>query len=162
MSRLPASLKMIQLKVKKLSSGQHVLHFKSIEIFFDAQGRVTWKWIVQSGPKSNSLKILWLSLLPARLTKIQSIMKSLSSGRFLHVSIMGKFFIAEAWVTPKWIIQSGPKSNSLQILWLCFLSASLTKIWSNMKSLSSGQHFHYYKSTWAISKVLKGKILQSQ
>ena len=36
---------------------------------------------------------------------------------------------------------SAPKSNSSNILWLSSLLASLTKIQSKMKSLSSGQHF---------------------
>ena len=43
-----------------------------------AQGQVTQKQIVQSGPKSNPAKILHLSSLTARLKKIQSKMKVLS------------------------------------------------------------------------------------
>ena len=76
---------------------------------------------------------------------------ALSSWHFLHYKSMGKFFIAQGWVTLKWTIQSGPKSNSLQILWLSLLPASLTKIKSKMKSLSIGQHFPQYKSMGAFS-----------
>ena len=49
------------------------------QTFFMAQGQVTQKRIVWSGWKSNSANILWLSSLPANLTKIQLKMKSLSS-----------------------------------------------------------------------------------
>ena len=41
---------------------------------------------------------------------------------------MGKFFITQGWVTPKWIVQSGPKSNLSEILWMSSLPASLTKL----------------------------------
>ena len=64
------------LKSGTLSSGQHFLHDNifsiiSIRKFFIAQGRVTSKWMVRSGPKSNLSKILWMSLLPASMRKIR-------------------------------------------------------------------------------------------
>ena len=49
--------------------------------FFSTQGQVTLTWIVWCGWKSNSSEILWLSRLLARLTKIGSKVKSLSSGQ---------------------------------------------------------------------------------
>ena len=52
---------MIWSKVKRLSSGQHFLHHKSMGKFFITQRRVTPKWKVQSSPKSNTPEILWLS-----------------------------------------------------------------------------------------------------
>ena len=53
------------------------LHYKSIGIFPDAQGHLTPQSLIRSGRISNSSEISWLSLLPARLKKIQSNMKAL-------------------------------------------------------------------------------------
>ena len=55
---LPARLTKIGSKVKSLSSGQHCLHYKSMGKFFIAQGQVTPKKIVRSGPKSKLSEIL--------------------------------------------------------------------------------------------------------
>ena len=66
--------------------------------FFSTQGKgqVTLTWIVWCGWKSNSSKILWRSWLPARLTKIGSKVKSLSSGQHcLHYNSMGKIFVVQ-------------------------------------------------------------------
>ena len=87
--------------------------------FLSTQGQVTLTWIVWCSWKSNSSEILWLSSLPARLTKIGSKVKSLSSGQHcLHYKSMGKYFIAQGQVhvTPKKIVRSGPKSNLPEIL----------------------------------------------
>ena len=46
-------------------------------IFLDAQGQVTHKSLVESCRISNPSEILWMSLLPARMKKIQSKMKAL-------------------------------------------------------------------------------------
>ena len=43
----------------------------------DAQGQLTLKLVVGCGRKSNSFLLLWLSLLPARMKKIQLKMKAL-------------------------------------------------------------------------------------
>ena len=45
--------------------------------FSDTQGQLTPQLIVESGRNSNSSKLLWLSLLPAKMRKIQSKMKAL-------------------------------------------------------------------------------------
>ena len=58
---------------------------------------------------------------------------------------MGKIFDPQGQVTPKWIVWSGRNLNSSKILWLPLLPASMRNIQSKMKSLSIGQHFHYYK-----------------
>ena len=51
-------------------------------------------------------------------------------------------------VIPKWIVWSVPNSNSSEILSLSWLPASLSKIPSNVKALSSGQEFLHNKSMW--------------
>ena len=45
--------------------------------FSDAQGQLTPKSVVEFHRNSNSSKLLWLSLLPARMKKIQSKIKAL-------------------------------------------------------------------------------------
>ena len=39
-------------------------------IFSDAQGQLTLQSVVESGPNSNSSKVLWFFSLPARMKKI--------------------------------------------------------------------------------------------
>ena len=46
-------------------------------IFTDAQGQLTPQSLVRSGRISNSSEMLWMSLLPASMKKIQSKMKAL-------------------------------------------------------------------------------------
>ena len=54
------------------------------------------------------------------------------------------FFVSQGQVTPKRIVQSGPKTNLSEILCLSFLPASLMKIKYKMKALSCSQHFFHY------------------
>ena len=77
MSSLPARMRMIESKMKELECSQDFTHYKSMEIFSDAQGQLTPQSLVESGRNSNSFEILWLSSLPARIKKIRSKMKEL-------------------------------------------------------------------------------------
>ena len=52
-------------------------------------------------------------------------------------SMISLWWICSVLKGSKWIVRSGPKSNSSDILWLSSLPASLTKILSKMKSVSS-------------------------
>ena len=52
-------------------------HCKSMQIFYGAQGKLTPQSDVASTLNSNSSKLLWFPLLPARMKKIQSKMKAL-------------------------------------------------------------------------------------
>ena len=45
-------------------------------VFSDAQGQLTPQSVVESSRNSNSSRLLWLFLLPARMKKIQSKMKA--------------------------------------------------------------------------------------
>ena len=56
---------------------QHFSHNKFMGFFSDAQGQITPQSVVGPGQISNSYDTLWLSLLPARMKKIQSKMKAL-------------------------------------------------------------------------------------
>ena len=51
--------------------------YKSIRTFSDAQGQLTPQSKLWSGQISNPSEVLWLSLIPARMKKIQSKMKAL-------------------------------------------------------------------------------------
>ena len=64
----------------------HFLHYKSMGKKFHDQGRITPKWIIQSGPNSKSFELLCLSSLPASLTKIQSKVTEKSWKHFFHCS----------------------------------------------------------------------------
>ena len=46
---LPASMKKIQSKMKELECSQDFSHYKSMEIFPDAQGQETLQSLVRSG-----------------------------------------------------------------------------------------------------------------
>ena len=74
---LSARMKKIYWKMKVLEWSQRFSHYKFMGIFRDAQGQLTHKSLVGSCRISNPFEILWLSLLPARMKKIQSKMKGL-------------------------------------------------------------------------------------
>ena len=87
---LSARMKKIQSKIKVLEWSQHFSHYKSMGIFPDAQGQLTHKSLFGSCRISNPFKILWLSLLPARIKKNISKMKELEySQDFPHYNPMG-------------------------------------------------------------------------
>ena len=71
------------------NNGARFFHYKSKGIFPDAQGQLTPQSEVEPGRNSNSSEMLWLSLLPARMKKIQSKMKLLEWPHFPHYNSMG-------------------------------------------------------------------------
>ena len=77
MSLLPARMKVIESKMKKLEWSQHFSHYKTMGIFSDAQGHLTPQSLVRSGQISNSFEMVWLFSLPASMKKIRSKMKVL-------------------------------------------------------------------------------------
>ena len=58
MSSLPARMMLIKSKIKELECSQDFSHYKSMEIFPDAQGQLTPQSLVRSGRISNSSKML--------------------------------------------------------------------------------------------------------
>ena len=60
-----------------LEWSQYFSHYKSMGIFSDAQGQLTPQSKVWSSRILNPSELLWWSLLPARMKKIQSKMKAL-------------------------------------------------------------------------------------
>ena len=73
---LPLRINMIHSKLKALERSQHFSHYKSMGIFQTLK-KVTHKSLIGSCQVSNPSEILWVSLLPARMKKIQSKMKAL-------------------------------------------------------------------------------------
>ena len=58
MFSLPATMRMIDSKMKELECSQDFSHFKSMRIFPDAQGQLTPQSLVRSGRISNSFEML--------------------------------------------------------------------------------------------------------
>ena len=54
---------------------------------------------------------------------------------------MCNFFVIHGQVTPKWVVWSGPKSNSSELLCLSWLPATLIMIRSKMNELARRQNF---------------------
>ena len=92
-----------------------------------------------------------MSSLPTRMKLIQTKMKELEwSQDFSHYKSMGIFQDAQGQLTLQSLVESGPNSNSSEILWLSSLPASMKKILSKMKALEWTQHFPHYNPTGAI------------
>ena len=90
MSSLPARMRMIESKMKELECSQDFSNYKSMGIFPVVQGQLTPQSKIESGQNSHLAEILWLSLLPVRMKKIQSKMKALAcSQRLPHYNPMG-------------------------------------------------------------------------
>ena len=77
-------MKKINSKLKALEWSKQISHYKSIGIFPDAQWQLTPQSKVWSGRISNPFEILCLSLLPARMKKMQSKMRSFSGHSIIH------------------------------------------------------------------------------
>ena len=97
--------------------------------FSDTQGQLTPQSLVESGQNSNSCELLWLSLLLAKMKKIQLKMKALECiQHFSHYKPMGFFSDAQGQLTPQSLVESGRISNSSEMLWLSSLPARIEKI----------------------------------
>ena len=111
MFSLPARMRMIDIKMKELECSQDFSHYKSMEIFPDAQGRLTPQSLVRSGQISNSSEMLCMFSLPASMKKIQSKMKALvCSQHFPHYNPMGAILVLP--MDTRVPIRSGPKPNA--------------------------------------------------
>ena len=78
-------------KMKVLEWSQHISHCKSMQILYDAHSltpQLTPQSEVGYTLNSNSYKLLWLSLYPARTKKIKSKMKALEWSQH-YPSILG-------------------------------------------------------------------------
>ena len=135
-------MKKIQLKMKALECSQDFSHYKFMGIFPDAQGQLTLQSMVGSGQISNSSKTLWLSLLPAKMKKIESKMKALECFR----NIIHKFFRHTRADNSGLVVVSGRNLNSSKLSCMYSLPARMMMIESKMKELECSQDFSHYKS----------------
>ena len=118
-----------------------------ITLFIDfshAEGQLTLMSVMKSCRNSNPSKLLWLTLLPARMKKIHWKMKVLMwSQRFSHYKSMGILPSAQGQLTHKSFVGYCPISNPSEILWVSFLPARMKKIQSKMKALEWSQHYSF-------------------
>ena len=101
-------MKKIQSKIKALECSQDFPHYKSMEVFSNAQGKLTPQSLGESCRISYLSEILWLSSIPARMKKIRSKMKTLeclqdyrhSRAAYSEVSggILPKFKLIQAFI----------------------------------------------------------------
>ena len=116
---LPAKMKKIQWKMKVLKLSQRFSQYKSMRIFQNPQGQQTPKSGMESCRNSNPSKLLWLTVLPARMKKIHWKMKVLEwSQHFSHNKSMGIFPNAQVQLTHKSFVGYWPISNPSEILWV--------------------------------------------
>ena len=134
-------MKKIHLKLKILERSQHFSHYKSMGIFLDSQGQETHKSLIGSCQISNPSKILWVSLLPARMKKIQQ-----NEGTRVVITLFIDFSDAQGQLTPKSMMESCGNSNPSNVLWLTLLPARMKKIHWKLKALEWSQRFSHYKS----------------
>ena len=91
--------------MKVLEWSQHFSHYKSMGIFLYAQGQLTHKSFVWYCPISNPSEILWVSLLPARMKRIQSKMKALEWSQHYLLIFFTRSRAANSevseWILPK-------------------------------------------------------------
>ena len=119
--------------------------------FSDAQGQLTPKSVMESCRNSNPFKLLWLTLLPARMKKIHWKMKVLEwSQRFSHYKSMGIFQDAQGQLTHKSMVGSCQISNPCELLWLSLFPARIKKKQSKMNELEWSQDFPHYNPMGAI------------
>ena len=145
MSSLPASIKRIGSKATEKRWRHHFPHYKSMGAFC-CHGH-------------QSFDPIWLKTLcsltpPPVMLHIKFDQYWLTSLRDIQVWKC-KFFVSQGQVTPKWVVWSGPKSNSSKFLCLFWLPATLMIVWSKMNELAWRQHFPII-SLWEIFETLKG------
>ena len=123
------------------NEGDRVVTTQFID-FSHAQGLLTPKSAMESCRNSNPSKLLWLTLIPARMKKIHWKMKVLEwSQCFSHYKSMGIFSNAQGQLTHKSFVKYCPISNPSEILCTSLLPAKMKKTQSKMKGLEWSQHY---------------------
>ena len=126
MSSLPASMERIRSKATEKRRRHHFPHFKLMGAFC-CHGHQSFDPIC--------LKTLCSLSPPPVMINIKFDQDYQTGLRDIQVRKC-KSFIIQGQVTPKWVVWSGPKSNSSELLCLSWLSATLMMIWSKMNELA--------------------------
>ena len=101
-------------------------------------------------------------LVPASIKRIRS--KTTEKRWRHHDMSIENLICPEGYVTPKCLIRSSQNSNSSEILWLSWLSASLMKIQSKMNKLPWRHHFpiispcEIFRCSRAANSIVSGPI----
>ena len=132
-----------ELKMKALEWSQHYL------LIFQTE----------SCRNSNPFKLLWLTLLPARMKKIHWKMKAQEwSQHFSHYKSMGIFPNAQGQVTRKSLVRSCRISNPSKILWVYLLPARIRRTNQKWRSLSGHKVFPII-TLWELSVARETRVL---
>ena len=122
---------LLSVRMKKIQSkneGAGVVTTLFID-FSPAQGQLTPKSVMESCRNSNPSKLLWLTLLPARMKKIHWKRKVLEwSKHFSHYKSMGIFPNTQGQLTHKSFVGYCPIWSPSEILWVSLLPARMKKI----------------------------------
>ena len=119
--------------------------------FSHAQGQLTPKSVMKSCRNSNPFKLLWLTLLPARMQKIHWKMKALEwSQLFSHYKSMGIFPNAQGQLTHKSFLEYCLILNPSKILWLSSLPARIMKKVNKQCLLDTPRTVRASEKTWQV------------
>ena len=143
--------------MKVLDCSQDFSHYKSMEIFPDAQGQLTLQSAVRSGRISNSSKTLWLSSLPTKMKKIQSKLEALECSQH-YTSIFQTYKGKKLFVL---VAVSGRNLNSSKLPCMSSLPTRMRLIKSKMKELECPQDFSHFKSMGILPDAQGQLTLQS-
>ena len=108
-------------RMKKIQSKMKARVFITLYInFSDMQGQITLELVVVSGRYLNSLKLLRMSVLPARMRMIEQKIKALECSQdfifLFHYKSMGIFPDAQGQQTTQSLVRSDRISNSSEML----------------------------------------------
>ena len=140
-SSLPASVRLIKSKMKKLECSQDFSHYKFMVIFPDAEGQVTPQSMVRTGRISNSSEMLCMSSFRDSMKEIRSKIEVLECSQH-YTSI---FLTRKDRITLELVVVSGRNSNPSKLSCMSSLPASMRMIDSKMKELERSQDFSHYK-----------------
>ena len=139
MSSLPASIKRIWSKTNEKRWRHRFPHYKSMGAFC-CHGHQSFDPIC--------LTTLCSLSSPAVMLHIRFDQNWPTGFRDIQVRKC-KIFVIQGQVTPKWVVWSGPKSNTSELLCLSWLPATLMMIRSKMNKLAWRHHFPII-SVWEI------------
>ena len=138
MSLLPARMKRNQTKIERA----RVVTTLFID-FSHTQEQLTPKSVMESCRNSNPFKLLWLTLLPARMKKIHLENEGTRVvTTFLPLQVYGDFSKRSRAAYHKSFVEYCPISNPSKILWLSSLPARIKKNQSKMKELRVVTRFY--------------------
>ena len=87
----------------------------------NSKTQLTLLLVVGCGQKSNSFKLLWLSLLPVRIVKVHLKRRRYSGHKKSFILSLD----AQGQLTPQSEVDSALNSNSSKLVWLSLLPASM-------------------------------------